>query len=220
MSPRRRGLSPPVLVALVAPALAAGCYTGSARDVSPDRVAATDPGWVLVKGVPFVAQRRDDDCGAAALAMALRYHHVPVSEADILAQASPHDGGITAGQLRDVARTRGTQAFVIAGTWDDLEYQLRWGRPVVVGLMKPHLGGRSLAHFEVVVGFNRVRREVRSLDPARGPRENSVDGFAAEWAPAGSVMLVIIPDAPVGDLPDDEVGEYDAGRGGSAHGSN
>jgi ABC-type bacteriocin/lantibiotic exporter with double-glycine peptidase domain len=186
-------------VALVAPALVAGCYTGSARDVSPDPIGAADAGWVMVRDVPFIAQQREDDCGAAALAMTLRYHHLAATEAEILAEAPPRKGGVTVGQLRDVARSRGTQAFVIAGTWDDLEYQLLWGRPVVVGLLKPLLGGRAVAHFEVVVGFNRARREVRSLDPARGLRENSVEGFADEWARAGRVMLVIIPGSPAPD---------------------
>ena len=185
---------PPVRAVLVAALLAAGCYTGSARDVSPDGIRA-EAGWLRVQGVPFVHQRRDDDCGAAALAMALRYLEIDATEAQILAEAPPRDGGITAGALRDAARRRGLQAFVIPGSWDDLEAQLGRGRPVVVGLLKPIFGRRAVAHFEVVVGFNRSRRLILSLDPARGLRENSAEDFAREWVPAGRVMLVVFPSA-------------------------
>lgn len=185
---RARGVA--VLIAVSV--LTIGCYTGSARDLSPHDIGA-DPGWVLVKGVPFVAQRSDDDCGAAALAMILSYHGRRTSRAAVLAEAPARDGGVTAGALRDVARRRGLAAFVVAGTWRDLEQQLGHRRPVMVGLVKPMWGGRALAHYEVVVGFNRARHLVASLDPARGWRENSAEGFAREWAPAGRVMLVVIP---------------------------
>jgi hypothetical protein len=100
---------------------------------------------------------------------------------------------VAVGALRDFARRRGLQAFVVPGTWRDLEEQLGRGRPVMVGLLKPLWGGRAVAHFEVVVGFNRARRLVLTLDPARGLRENSAEGFAREWAPAGRVMLVVMP---------------------------
>jgi ABC-type bacteriocin/lantibiotic exporter with double-glycine peptidase domain len=173
-------------------ALAAGCYTGSARDVSPDRIAA-DPDWRLVRGVPFIPQRADDDCGAAALAMVLSYHHVPTSRQAVLAEVPPQDGGMTAGALRDYARRRGLQAFVVAGNFADVQDQIQRGRPLVVGLVKPMLGRRGLAHFEVVVGFNRRARRVLTLDPARGLRESSAEGFAREWVPAGQAALFVLP---------------------------
>src|SRR5689334_191459 len=133
--------------------LAAGCYTGSARDASPERIAS-EPGWQLVRGVPFVAQRGGSDCGAAALAMVLTQQGMPTSRDEVLAQIPPRDGGVTAGELRDFARRRGAQAFVVPGAWDDLERQLQRGRPLLVGLAKPMLGGRAAAHFEVVIGFH------------------------------------------------------------------
>jgi ABC-type bacteriocin/lantibiotic exporter with double-glycine peptidase domain len=171
----------------------AGCYTGSARDTSAERVAA-DPNWRFVRDVPFIAQRSDVDCGAAALAMVLTYEGLPTTEAALLGETPPKDGGITAAELRDAARRRGLEAFVISGTWNDLEDQIARGRPVVVGLLKPILGGRARAHYEVVVGINRRGHRILSLDPAAGGlRENSVEGFAREWAPGHEVTLVILP---------------------------
>ena len=101
------------------------------------------------------------------------------------------------GALRDVARARGLDAYVVSGTLDDLFAQVGSGRPVVVGLAKPMAltGGRSLAHYEVVVGLNRSRRLILSLDPANGLRENTFEGFAREWAPTRQVTIVFVPRA-------------------------
>jgi ABC-type bacteriocin/lantibiotic exporter with double-glycine peptidase domain len=169
-----------------------GCYVGAAREASLDRIAA-DPDWRIVRGVPFIPQRGDVDCGAAALAMVLTHDGVPTSPSGLLAEAPPAGGGIAAGQLRAAARRRGLAAYVVSGTWDDLEQQVTQGRPVVVGLLKPILGGRARAHYEVVIGFNRKQRRVLSLDPAAGLREYSAAGFAREWAPAREVTLIVLP---------------------------
>jgi ABC-type bacteriocin/lantibiotic exporter with double-glycine peptidase domain len=187
----------PALAAACLCALATGCYTGAAHDVTAAEIA-TDASWLVVRGVPFVPQRSDDDCGAAALAMVLTYLRVPTSREAVLSEAHPRAGGITAGELRQVARGKGLDAFVLKATWTDLEDQLQRGRPLVVGLLKPTLTERSVAHFEVVIGFNRLRRRVLTLDPARGLREISAEGFAREWAPAGQVALFVLP--PPGGL--------------------
>ena len=99
------------------------------------------------------------------------------------------------GTLRDVARARGLDAYVVSGTFEDLFAQVGLGRPVVVGLAKPMAltGGRSLAHYEVVVGLNRAKRLILSLDPANGLRENTFEGFAREWAPTSQVTIVFLP---------------------------
>jgi ABC-type bacteriocin/lantibiotic exporter with double-glycine peptidase domain len=177
-------------LALVAPA----CYTGSAHTVRAENMAAIarDPAWQVARDVPFVAQRNARDCGPAALAMVLAHHRVPAAATEPAAFAQ---GDVRAGTLRDVARSRGLDAYVVSGTFDDLFAQVGRGRPVLVGLVKPMAltGGRSLAHYEVVVGLNRSRRLILSLDPANGLRENTFEGFAREWAPTRQVTIVIFP---------------------------
>jgi Peptidase C39 family len=170
-----------------------GCYTGSARDVASLPDVAHDPGWVLVRGVPFVHQQSEVDCGAAALAMVLAYWGQPATLATIVTARPPHDGGILAGELRDLARAYGLQAFLVPGTFVDLDTQLRRGRPVLVGLAKPIAGNRALQHYEVVIGLNRTRRRVLTWDPAQGLRENSFEGFAREWIPAHQLALILFP---------------------------
>jgi ABC-type bacteriocin/lantibiotic exporter with double-glycine peptidase domain len=183
-----RRATAPLLVA----ALLAGCYTGSARSVSPLDVAR-DPGWLLVPGVSFHGQRGDDDCGAAALSMVLRYWGLAVTPEQITSARPPApDGrrGLRAGELRDFSRTRGLQAFVVRGQLTDIAGELQRARPVIVGLGKPH-GAELLGHYEVVVGLHRARRRILTLDPAHGWRENSLEGFAGEWAPAQQLLLVV-----------------------------
>jgi ABC-type bacteriocin/lantibiotic exporter with double-glycine peptidase domain len=168
----------------------AGCYTGSARTVSPASIAA-DPGWLLVGSVPFYEQRGDRDCGAAALAMVLRYWQIAVTPQEI---ASAHRTGgargLRAGELRDFARSRGLEAFLVTGDAADLKSELAHGRPLLIGLGKRH-GPKTLAHYEVLVGMHRDGNRLLTLDPAHGLRENSREGFATEWAAARQLALVI-----------------------------
>jgi hypothetical protein len=176
-------------LALIAPA----CYAGSAHSVPASNLGtmARDPAWQIVRDVPFVPQKTARDCGPAALAMVLAYFRVPAVAPEHPALAG---GDVRAGTLRDVARAQGLEAFVVSGTFDDLFAQVGRGRPVVVGLAKPMAltGGRALAHYEVVIGLNRSKRLVLSLDPSTGLRENTLEGFAREWAPTKQVTIVFL----------------------------
>ena len=179
-------------LALIAPA----CYAGSAHTIPASSLGtmARDPTWQIVNGVPYVAQESASDCGPAALAMVLAHYRVPAATAS---RPEFEGGDVRAGTLRDVARAQGLEAYVVSGTFEDLFAQVGRGRPVLVGLAKPMAltGGRALAHYEVVIGINRTKRLVLSLDPATGLRENTVEGFAREWAPTKQVTIVVFPRA-------------------------
>lgn len=182
--------------------LTLSCYAGGARDVSPQRAAAlaSDASWTFAPNVPFVHQQSDSDCGPAALAMVLGHFGVQATLADVVALDPPDSEGVRAGALRDVARGKGLAAFVVPGTFEDLFTELGQGRPVLVGLAKPMTGGRAVAHYEVVVAIDRRERQVLTLDPGRGLRQNSLEGFAREWAPTGRVAIVVfrsVPSPPV-----------------------
>lgn len=191
-SPGRR-LSPLLLTALLVSAGAlAGCYHGSARSVSPDQLTR-ERGWLLVQGVDLVKQRSDNECGAAALAMMLHRWSVPASTDDIV-QGIPAAKGepIAAGVLRDFARHKGLQAFIIKGEMADLVKEVTANRPVMVGLVQRY-SDKARAHYEVVTGINPTAKRVLLLDPGRGLREDGFDGFMSEWEPAGRMTLVIVP---------------------------
>ena len=112
------------LLVLLVTLVPGGCYTGAARTVSPADLAR-DPGWLIVRGVPFVEQRAENDCGAAALAMVLRYWGLPVGQT-AMTPAHPQRG-LRAGELRDFARGRGMEAFVVQGQLPDLWAEMRAG---------------------------------------------------------------------------------------------
>lgn len=189
------------LPCLAAVGLAASCasYTGTARDASP-AVLDRDAGWIAARRVPFVAQRGDSECGAAAIAMVVSYW-TKAPPATLVAELRPvPERGLAAGRLRRFARDHELRSFLVSGTLDDLVHELRARRPVLVGLVKPQRGDQVLTHYEVVVGVHPGQQKVVTLDPARGWRENSYKGFLAEWNPAGRLTLVVSA-APPGEPP-------------------
>jgi predicted double-glycine peptidase len=187
-----------LLVLALAGALAAGCstYRGTAHDTSPAKLSS-EPGWVLVRDVPYAKQQTEYECGAAAIGMVVSYW-TGVQPQLVMAHFRPvGERGIAAGALRDYAREQGLASFLIEGKLDDIARELAAGRPVLVGLSKPQSKNRVLDHYEVVVGLHRERQRIVTLDPDLGWRENTFEGFAREWQIAGFVTLIVSakPDA-------------------------
>jgi len=177
-------------VALTALVLA-GCstYLGGSRPLEPSELAA--PGWIVAPDVPHVPQGGDVDCGAAALASVLMHWKAVEGIEEVLAACPPDpECGIEAGALRDFAKKKGLQAFVIEGDFKVFEKELTRGRPVIVGMIKRTTGG-LVTHFEVVVGYHPGRRLVATLDPSLGARVNDETGFGDEWDPAKRLTLVV-----------------------------
>jgi hypothetical protein len=127
--------------------------------------------------------------------MVLNYWRVPVTRDEITDAIPPApERGIRAAALRDYARGRGLQAFVIKGELGDLEREVQRRRPVLVGTVKVY-GRHAYPHYEVVVGIDRDKQRILTMDPAQGLRVNSREGFTAEWAAAGQLTLVVMPPA-------------------------
>ncbi len=170
-------------------ATACASYVGTARDFAPATLDR-EPGWIAVRRVPWLAQQAEADCGAAAIGMVVAHWtgDAPASIADSLRPAGKT--GIRADRLRAEAHRHGLAAFLIHGELADLERELRHGRPILVGLVKPHRDD-ALNHYEVVVAYHPDKRVVVTLDPAEGWRQNTLDGFLAEWKPAENLALII-----------------------------
>ena len=106
--------------------------------------------------------------------------------------------------MRDAARARGLQAFVISATFGDLNTHIERGRPVLVGMAKPMAltGGKALAHYEVVIGMNRKqKRSCRSI-PRSVCANIRFEGFAREWIPTRRLAIVFLPQEPASRSPD------------------
>lgn len=184
-----RGLFGPGLLAV---ALSGACYAGAARPFSPTTFGR-EPGWVSVTSVPALRQHGERDCGAAVTAMVLVYWGLPTSEADVRAASGvASDQGLPAEILRAYLRARGLVAFLFEGSFDDFEHELDGGRPVVVGVLKPYTT-KIYAHYQLVVGMNRIRQEVVVIDPADGWRVYSFEGFVREWKPTHFLTLAVSP---------------------------
>ncbi|HET8938114.1 MAG TPA: cysteine peptidase family C39 domain-containing protein [Polyangiales bacterium] len=164
-------------------------YTGSASTLKPTELR-DEQGWVRVEGVPELHQKHELDCGPTALAMVLGYHGA-VSKETLLAELPEAQRSVVT-QLRDVAKKHGFESYVMEGKPEDLVYELKHGRPVIVGVAKPTLKD-AVAHYEVVVGLHRESQRVATIDPAVGLRQNTFNGFLTEWQGAGRVLLVVIP---------------------------
>jgi ABC-type bacteriocin/lantibiotic exporter with double-glycine peptidase domain len=178
------------LVAVLALVAACSSYRGTARDTSPAQLAS-EPGWLLVRNVPYVAQQTEVECGAAAIGMVVSYW-TGVDARSVFSHFRPvGDRGIAAGRLRDFAREQGLASYLIEGKPEDLVRELQAGRPVLVGLSKPQSKDRVLDHYEVVVGLHRERKLIVTLDPSEGWRQNTLEGFAREWHVAGYVTLIV-----------------------------
>jgi ABC-type bacteriocin/lantibiotic exporter with double-glycine peptidase domain len=184
----------PGRLALVVCLLAGGCSSLS-RNLTGAEAARAD-GWTRVENVVEVRQSSRDGCGAAALAMVLGHWGRQVTQDEIRAASPPAEGhGMPADSLRDFARRQGLQAFLVEGQTDDLDREVGRDRPVLVGVVK-RKGRRAYSHYEVVVGVNRERQRILTLDPARGPRETSLKRFTEEWIAAGRLTLVVFPPKP------------------------
>ena len=178
------------LILAVLAVTACSSYRGTARPIAPSRLVA-EPGWILVRDVPYVAQEGETECGAAAIAMVVSYW-TKSAPASIVATFRPvPERGLAAARLRDFARTKGLASFVIKGTFEDIQHELQAGRPVLVGLSKAYGRKQVLDHYEVVVGIQPERRLVVMLDPAQGWLQDDVDGFAREWQKAEFTTLIV-----------------------------
>jgi predicted double-glycine peptidase len=158
--------------------------------------AADVPGVWL--DVPFVKQEKDG-CGAASIAMVMRYwqqqRSQPASpDADAIRIQhllySAKARGIYASDMERYFRERGFRTFTIRGEWEDLKQHLDKGRPLIVAL-KPE-GGRAPLHYVVVTGLD--QQVVMVNDPAqRKLLKQDRSSFERQWSAADKWTLLALP---------------------------
>jgi ABC-type bacteriocin/lantibiotic exporter with double-glycine peptidase domain len=139
--------------------------------------------------VPFVPQQKDT-CGAASLAMVLRFWGV-AADHDELAAAAAEAGqrGASGARLAELARARGLFALAYEGDLRQLEESLEKGRPIVVAL---GAGSGRLQHDVVVVGIE--AGHVLLHDPSEGrDRRVRTREFERRWSATGHWSLLVLP---------------------------
>src|SRR5262249_15620797 len=144
---------------------------------------------------PVIRQHQETDCGLAALAMVAGTWGRRWSVADLNQQLPPTERGVRLGALRDLARSRGLEAYAIQGTTHDLERELSQGRPVVLGLLVPYDRDHNASHYEVAIAIHPRDGTVITIDPASGQwRRRSKQVLDLEWKSAGFAALVVVGD--------------------------
>ncbi len=140
--------------------------------------------------VPYVPQPKDG-CGAASLAMVLRYWQQPADVEEIArALVDPELHGIRGSLLESFARARGVTAIAYKGDLAQLRDYLDRGRPLIAAwkLKKGY-------HNVVVVDADATR--VTFHDPAEGPsRSLEAAEFERRWKGAGFWTLLVLPRQP------------------------
>jgi ABC-type bacteriocin/lantibiotic exporter with double-glycine peptidase domain len=159
-------------------------------------------GTALWIDVPFVQQPREG-CGAASIAMVMQYwaaqpggRTVPGADVGQIQRQlySPKEHGIPASSMEQYLRQRGFVAIAFNGNWDDLDQQLRKGRPLIAAL-KPQ--GQSQLHYVVIDGIDPVHALVMMNDPAvRKLLTEERAEFEKEWSATRNWVLLALPAAP------------------------
>jgi ABC-type bacteriocin/lantibiotic exporter with double-glycine peptidase domain len=151
--------------------------------------------------VPFVKQS-EDGCGSAAISMVLQYWNAHGARVDPLrADAaaiqkqlySRKARGIFASDMERYFKASGFRVFPLDGEWNDLEEQLKQGRPLIVSLQPGN--AKTPLHFAVVAGIDWQNHAVFLHDPQRGKllRIERAD-FEREWRPNRNWMLLVVPE--------------------------
>jgi len=157
-------------------------------------VTALDGQAVLWLDVPFVRQV-DDGCGAACIAMLIRYWQpaTPAEEPEAIFRSlfEPKSRGIPARRVEEYFRGRGYSAYAFKGSWEDLSQHLAKGRPLIASL-RPNKSAQ--AHYVVVAGIDTVRGLVQLNDPARGKLTMMHRrDFERAWGECGYWTLLALP---------------------------
>jgi ABC-type bacteriocin/lantibiotic exporter with double-glycine peptidase domain len=162
-----------------------------------------EPGAAVWINVPFVHQPREG-CGAASISMVMQYWASQpggraVSGADVdeiqhkLYSSKEH--GIPASSMEQYLRQHGFVAIAFSGNWDDLDQQLRKGRPLIAAV-KPQ--GQSQFHYVVIDGIDPAHALVMMNDPAeRKLLTQERAGFEKEWSATRNWVLLAVPAEPL-----------------------
>jgi hypothetical protein len=192
----------PPVVGLVRRSVAAFCLSAlgacapTARQpyAAEDARASLDARWVGPRRVPLVLETDVTERDLAALSAVFAFWGRPaLTIAAATPIASRNEEPLLAGDLERFARAAGLTAFAFHGTLEDVLYELKQGRPVLVGVADSE---RERPHYEVVVGWDPAAGSLRNLDPARGFIERTASGFESEWQLAKQLTVVVFATEP------------------------
>jgi hypothetical protein len=144
-----------------------------------------------VTGVPFFPQE-EYYCGPAALAMALSWSGLPVTQEEVAAQVyTPGREGTLQSDVVAAARRNGRLAVPVAGL-SELAAELAAGHPVVV-FQNLGLGWFPVWHYAVAVGYDLSSRDMILRSGLEPRRVTPLRTFERTWARGDHWALVVLP---------------------------
>jgi hypothetical protein len=167
----------------------AGCATPQTDQLRD--TAAVLPARAEVADVPFYPQE-DNYCGPAALAMALGWSGLPVTQDEVAAQVyTPEREGTLRSDIVAAARRHGRLAVPVEQL-ADLMAELAAGHPVVV-FQNLGLGWFPVWHYAVAVGYDRGAGDLVLRSGPEPRRTTPLATFERTWARGDYWGLVVLP---------------------------
>jgi len=177
---------------------------GGCTSVAPFKGLSLSEGDIYVCGIPPIRQDKQYACGAACVAAVAAFWSVPIAEFTARHPSLPADA--TGRDLQVLANDIGLQAFVYRGSMDDLQENLRKGRPLIVMIPQPLIPsggltrttllnawnqwGHKPAHWVIAVGITKDKA-VLIHDPASGPMVVKPEAFQKWWARKDNLTVLL-----------------------------
>ena len=191
--------NPGTLVILLTSFWLGGCASvGAFRGITPDEDS------LYINGLPPLLQDKHYACGATCVAAVAVFWNVPLTEIRVKHPELPAE--MTGLELELLAKELGLDAFAYRGTTDDLQENLRKGRPMIVMIPQPLLPrgdvassvllnawnqwGSKPAHWVVVIGMTK-NQAVIIHDPASGPMVVKREAFLSWWAQKENLTVLL-----------------------------
>lgn len=168
----------------------AGCATPQTAHLLAEPPAAL-PARAEVSGVPFFAQEKYY-CGPAALAMALNWSGLPVTQEAIAAQVyTPGREGTLQSDMVAAARRNGRLAVPVSRL-EDLTAELAAGHPVVV-FQNLGFAWFPVWHYAVAIGYDLDAGDLVLHSGLDERRVMPLATFERTWARGDHWALLVLP---------------------------
>ncbi|HTQ30400.1 MAG TPA: cysteine peptidase family C39 domain-containing protein [Opitutaceae bacterium] len=188
--------------------LAAPLLLGACSSVAPFTGMPLGRNGLYVNGVTPIRQDKIYSCGPACVAAVATHWGVDLARFE--SRIPPLSGDTTARDLQNLAGELGLTAFAYEGSMDDLQDNLRQGRPVITMIPMPlppkgdlitaqvlelwnEIGPRP-SHWVVVVGMIGQKWMIID-DPASGPLVLEAGRFRRWWARERNLSVLVVATA-------------------------
>lgn len=137
------------------------------KDSGLSKVNYYKDGSIVIEGVPFFQQGRDNTCGQAVMASVLNFWGVGISYQQIVNETNPGNGPTDVARISSYLRRQGLNAqdYRLA-TLNFVKDRIQKGQPVIMLL---DFGSLQTVHYVIAVGYNDEKQELIFHDSVDGP---------------------------------------------------